>query len=78
MSSGPDIVHDEEVSESSDCAVLSLCSLSLFLAARSGGVGLDGPCSSSGLLSLAELVDAITQDSPRTERSGVRGCSDMV
>lgn len=90
MSSGPDTVHDEEVSDDVDSAVLSL-SLSLFRAGLDLGCGL-GVVGSWGsfksffgtdegwfeLLSWVEVVDAITQESPNTEPSGMRGCSDMA
>lgn len=87
MSSGPDMVQDdEEVSDDIDSVVLPL---SLFLEALGRGLGLAG---SSGLfdtfsmggvvlfesLPRIEVVEAITQDSPRTEPSGIRGCSDMA
>lgn len=71
ISSGPGIVHDE-VSESVDwTALLSLCALSLSFAARNGGAGLAGSGSSVGVVCLTEAVDAITHDSPSTDRSGV-------
>lgn len=72
MSSGPSIVHEEEV----DWLVLpSLCPLSLLFSAC--GVALAGPRTSLESLSI-KAVDAITQDSPSTARSGVRGGSDMA
>lgn len=80
MSSGPDMVHDEDA-DSEDCdSVWPVSALG-----RGAGVGLAKSGFSSSLCfrcessSLMEAVDAITQDSPRTERSGVRGGSvDMM
>lgn len=80
-SSGPNVVHDDELSESVDWVVVllsSLCSFFLLFSARDGVVGLAGSCLSRESLSLIEAADAIIQDSPRTERSGVRGCPDMA
>lgn len=109
MSSGPDVLiqeEEEDASDSDDCDSFLCCSLccSLFnswscfslealplllllLFRADLGVGVGVGLASSGLLwpvsfsctfsstfpSLMEAVDAITQDSPRAERSGVRG-----
>lgn len=67
MSSGPDIVHDDEdVGDSADGLAVFLVALPL--SCRRFRVLV-------GSFSFRETVDAITQDSPRAERSGVRGCS---
>lgn len=66
MSSGPDMVHDDDDEDVSDSdAGSAVFVVALLLSCRAFGV-LVG--SSFGF---REAVDAITQDSPRAARSGV-------
>lgn len=73
MSSGPDIVHDDDDEDSSDSdAGSAVFVVALLFSCRAFGVlvGSSFP--------FREAVDAITQDSPRAGRSGVGSSVDMA
>lgn len=73
MSSGPDMVHDDEDEDVSDCdAGSAVFVAALLLSCRAFGVLVGSS------FSFREAVDAITQDSPRARRSGVRCSVDMA
>lgn len=73
MSSGPDMVHDDDDEDASDSdAGSAVFVVALLLSCRAFGV-LAGSS-----FSFKEAVDATTQDSPRAGRSGVRCSVDMA
>jgi hypothetical protein len=69
-SSGPDMVHDDDDEDASDSDVVpTVFVVALLLSCWESEVLVGSS------FSFKEAVDAITQDSPRAGRSGIRGCS---